>query len=63
MRKWYTYTLALLVDGEIKESSFVGRDFEMDGRFIRIERQDGITTLLNYDIVGQLDIRELTNDK
>lgn len=61
--KWYKYTLALLVDGEIKESSFIGRDFEMDGRFIRIKRKDGIESLLNYDIVGQLDIVEVDNEQ
>ena len=58
MAKLYDYTLALLVDGEVKTSSFTGTWYEMTERFIIIERVDGIRTLLNFDIVGQLDVKE-----
>lgn len=53
----YEYTLALLVEGEIHTTVFRGEMFEMMPRFLLIRREDGTDTLLNHDVVAQLDYK------
>lgn len=57
--RMYAYKLALLVDGSIQNSEFNGQMFEMLPQFILIKQEDGTNTLLNHEIVAQLDYKEI----